>query len=243
LLQRNDRDVLLRFSVTDTGIGLTEEQQARLFQSFEQATARQRANTAGRAGPGDLENLAQLMGGDVGVESRAGHGSTFWFTVTWSSAIPSIPCARRPVEPQHAGSGRVLLVEDNDINQLVASESSRTPATKWKSPENGQQAVDMVARGRFDLVLMDMQMPVMDGVTATREIRKLGFDTLPIIAMTANAMQRDRKRCMDAGMNDFVTKPIDPTPAVRDASVDRQAFWRREIRRVRAGVAATAFDA
>jgi two-component system sensor histidine kinase/response regulator len=123
------------------------------------------------------------------------------------------PLADTRAEPKPgAGQGaRILLVEDNDINQHVASEILMDAGFVVEVAENGRIALDLVQQRSFDAVLMDMQMPVMDGVTATREIRKLpAFSALPIIAMTANAMQSDRQRCMDSGMNDFVTKPIDP---------------------------------
>ncbi|MDB5871242.1 MAG: hypothetical protein JWQ07_684 [Ramlibacter sp.] len=358
VVERGGHDVLLHFSVTDTGIGLTGEQQACLFQSFQQAdtsTTRKYGGTG--LGLAISKNLAQLMGGEVGVESCIGQGSTFWFTVrtgigqarprefmpapdlrhrralvvddsasaravltemlqgmTFSvveassglraiEAVESaaargepfdivyldwrmpemdgIETARRlkalvmprapfivmatargreevlkqaesvgienvlikpinasmlfdttmdvlgaqSVEPrqgtgaagalaaQPAGvkGARILLVEDNDINQLVASEILQDAGFVVDVAENGQVGLDMLQRGRYDLVLMDMQMPVMDGVTATIELRKLpGLAGLPVVAMTANAMQRDRQRCLEAGMNDFVAKPVNP---------------------------------
>jgi len=350
-------EVLLHFSVTDTGIGLTDEQKGRLFQSFQQAdtsTTRKYGGTG--LGLAISRNLAQLMGGDVGVESRIGHGSTFWFTVRvgvgqarsrellpvpdlrnrralvvddsdsaravladmlqgmtfsvveassgreairaveeaaqrgepfdivyldWrmpemdgietaqrlkSLDLPQAPfivmatahgreevlkqaesvgienvlikpinpsmlfdttigvLSGRHAEPRHSSAAgpsdaklasvkgaRILLVEDNDINQHVACEILQDAGFVVEVAENGQIGLEMVQRRRYDLVLMDMQMPVMDGVTATAEIRKLGrFADLPIVAMTANAMQRDRERCIAAGMNGFVTKPINP---------------------------------
>ncbi|NPC55117.1 response regulator [Caenimonas soli] len=106
---------------------------------------------------------------------------------------------------------RVLLVEDNDINQIVASEILMDAGLVVDIAADGRIAIDMVQANPYDIVLMDMQMPVMDGLEATIEIRKLGrFDALPIVAMTANAMAQDRQRCLDAGMNDFVSKPIEP---------------------------------
>jgi two-component system, sensor histidine kinase and response regulator len=358
--EQGPNDVLLHFSVTDTGIGLTEEQQGRLFQSFQQAdtsTTRKYGGTG--LGLAISKNLAQLMGGEVGVQSQFGHGSTFWFTMRagisqglsrdllpvpdmrnrralvvddsdsaravltdmlegmtftvvqapsgWAAIeavrqaahrgepfdivyldwrmpeMDGIETARRlkqldiaqppfivmatahgreevlkhaesvgienvlikPINPsmlfdttvdalngQIAESrqlggllvparvderlaavkgARILLVEDNDVNQLVASEILQDAGFVVEIADNGQLGLDMVQRHSYDLVLMDMQMPVMDGVTATLEIRKLArYNALPIVAMTANAMQRDRERCLAAGMNDFVTKPINP---------------------------------
>jgi two-component system sensor histidine kinase/response regulator len=359
--QRTEREALLHFSVTDTGIGVTPEQQARLFQSFQQADSSTTRKYGGTGlGLAISKDLAGLMGGEVGVESSLGQGSTFWFTVRvgiaaqearellpmpdlrdrralvvddsdsaravladmlqgmsfdvvearsgraaiqavrraaaegrpfdivyldWrmpgmdgietarhlrSLDIPAAPfivmatahgreevlreaetvgienVLIKPISasmlfdatmaafggesarqraaleaetipdalPRTLRGARVLLVEDNDINQMVAREILQDAGFAVAVADNGRVALDMV-RGGWDLVLMDMQMPVMDGLTATREIRAMpGMAHLPIIAMTANAMQRDRDRCMDAGMNDFVSKPIDPEALV-----------------------------
>jgi two-component system sensor histidine kinase/response regulator len=356
--ERDEQGVLLRFSVTDTGIGLTEEHKVRLFQSFQQAdtsTTRKYGGTG--LGLAISKKLAELMDGDVGVESQFGQGSTFWFTVragvslarpreflpvpdlrhrralivddsesaravlsdmlhgmtftvteapSGRSAIDAVRQAAQRGEPfdivyldwrmpemdgietarrlkalelqqapfivmatahgreevirqaqavgiedvlikpinasmlfdttmgalsghqletRHASmqptaaaadltavkGSRILLVEDNEINQRVASEILEDAGFVVDVADNGQVGHEMAQRGHYDLVLMDMQMPVMDGVTATLEIRKhRALAGLPIVAMTANAMQRDRERCLNAGMNDFVTKPIDP---------------------------------
>jgi two-component system, sensor histidine kinase and response regulator len=220
--QRGRDDALLHFSVTDTGIGLTPEQQQLLFQSFQQADSSITRKYGGTGlGLAISKNLAQLMGGEVGVESRFGEGSTFWFTIhagvahhtglTVPAGLTSLGTPLDMVLPTSPEGTRVLLVEDNEINQLVAQEILRDAGYVVEVAENGQIAVDMVREHDWDLVLMDMQMPVMDGLEATSCIRKLANRSgLPIIAMTANAMQRDRERCLAAGMNDFVTKPVDP---------------------------------
>jgi two-component system, sensor histidine kinase and response regulator len=357
--ERCGDDAILHFSVTDTGIGLTEEQASRLFQSFQQADSSTTRKYGGTGlGLAISKKLAGLMGGEVGVKSRIGHGSAFWFTVRVgmskkvardfqpgpdlrnrralvvddsdvaravlcdmlegmtfsvveaSSGRAAIEEVRRasargepfdivyldwrmpemdgietarqlktlelahmpfivmatahgreevlkqaeavgiedvlikPVNPSMlfdttmvALSGgkaeardsawgglnpvtdkldavrgaRILLVEDNEINQRVASEILQDAGFVVDVAENGAIGLDMARRARYDIVLMDMQMPVMDGVTATQEMRKLDkLAGLPIVAMTANAMARDRERCLAAGMNDFVTKPIDP---------------------------------
>jgi signal transduction histidine kinase/HPt (histidine-containing phosphotransfer) domain-containing protein len=222
--------VLLRFEVSDTGIGLTPEQVARLFQSFAQAdasTTRQYGGTG--LGLVISKRLAEAMGGQIGVESVHGSGSTFWFTarVGLGQREESIPMPfdlrGLPLSADDiaAALGRIaganiLLVEDNEINQLVASEMLRGAGFCVEVVENGQEAVHRVEarcadKRPYDLVLMDMQMPVMDGVTAARLIRETHASAeLPIVAMTANAMQADRDRCMLAGMDGFVTKPIDP---------------------------------
>ena len=356
---------LLEFRVTDTGIGLTQEQIGRLFQSFSQAdtsTTRRYGGTG--LGLAISKRLAHLMGGDVGVESEFGRGSSFWFTarvgiaapgrqllpqtdlrgrralvvddheyaravmtemlermhlqvaqaasgaealaaveqaaargepfdivyldwrmpgmdgietarrlrklalaatplvvmatahgreeavaqaqsvgihdvlvkpvnpsllfdLTFSSLHGRTPSAPRVAPPAPAPTAtppqalaavrgaRLLLVEDNDLNQRVAREILQDAGFEVEIADNGEIGVAMATRGGYDLVLMDMQMPVMDGLSATRAIRaEPRFAQLPIVAMTANAMQRDRERCMEAGMNDFVTKPIDPDELV-----------------------------
>jgi two-component system, sensor histidine kinase and response regulator len=357
--ERTDRDVLLHFRVQDTGIGLTPEQTGRLFQSFSQADASTTRKFGGTGlGLAICQRLAELMGGEVGVESELGKGSTFWFSarlgigaVTRRELVPvpdlrgrralvvddndnartvimgmlegmtfeceevssgpaavdevrraategrpydivyldwrmpgmdGMDTARRikslgldaspilmmvtaygreemlkearaigidnvlvkPVNasllfdttmavlgsvqrvaprnrPPRADSStnrlasirgaRILLVEDNDINQQVARELLEDGGLAVDVAENGQVALDKVQHAFYDLVFMDMQMPVMDGITATCEIRKiLRLARLPIVAMTANAMEQDRRRCIEAGMNDAVIKPIDP---------------------------------
>jgi two-component system sensor histidine kinase/response regulator len=219
--------VLLRFSVQDTGIGMTPAQMARLFESFQQGDASTTRKYGGTGlGLAISKKLAALMGGDVGVESRAGVGSLFWFTALLGVGT-GVPRELAPVNPGTAASAgvthdvkstlasiqgaRVLLVEDNDINQIVASEILTDAGLVVDIAEDGRMAIDMVQAKPYDIVLMDMQMPVMGGLEATIEIRKLGrFKALPIVAMTANAMAQDRLRCLDAGMNDFVSKPIEP---------------------------------
>jgi len=216
--ERTQQEVLLRFEVRDTGIGLTAEQISRLFQSFTQADASTTRKFGGTGlGLAISRKLAELMGGEVGVDSEMGQGSTFWFSVRLGIAART-PCESAPaLDPAAAAclaqvqGARVLLVEDNDINQQVARELLEDLGLAVDIAGDGQVAVEMVRRQAYALVLMDMQMPVMDGVTATREIRKLpGMARLPIIAMTANAMEQDRRRCVEAGMNDVVIKPVEP---------------------------------
>jgi two-component system, sensor histidine kinase and response regulator len=356
--ERTDKDVLLNFRVQDTGIGLTPEQMGRLFQSFSQADTSTTRKFGGTGlGLAISKKLAELMGGEVGVESQHGKGSSFWFSArvgigaatrrsllpnpdlrgrralvvddndharavivdmlegmtfiaseaaSGAAAIAEVQRAAESGEPydvvyldwrmpgmdgmetarkiraldmtssplflmvtaygreevlkeaETAGiesvlvkpvspsilfdttmsvlagrqpepvteviqggavdqrlaavrGARVLLVEDNDINQQVARELLEDAGLVVTSADNGQIALDLARMADFDLVFMDMQMPVMDGVTATREIRKLArCANLPIVAMTANAMEQDRRKCMDAGMNDFLVKPVDP---------------------------------
>jgi two-component system, sensor histidine kinase and response regulator len=356
---QTSNDVLLHFRVQDTGIGLSPEQVNRLFQSFSQGDASTTRKFGGTGlGLAICKRLAELMGGEVGVESELGKGSTFWFTARLGIGADTrrqlVPCrdlrgrralvvddndharaviidmlegmtfltsevasgaaavdevrraagtghpydvvyldwrmpgmdgmetARRirslglesppmflmvtaygreevlkeaegagiqnvlikpvsasmlfdstmnvlggklvePSAPEDVPAGvgdhrlevlrgaRVLLVEDNDLNQQVARELLEHAGLVVDVADNGRVALELAQQTRYDLVFMDMQMPVMDGVTATRELRKLQSSTqLPIVAMTANAMEQDRRKCMDAGMNDFLVKPIDP---------------------------------
>ncbi|WP_374604823.1 PAS domain S-box protein [Niveibacterium sp.] len=360
VLENTEDDVLLRFAVRDTGIGLSEEQRARLFQSFQQAdtsTTRKYGGTG--LGLAISKRLAELMGGGVGCDSEPGKGSTFWFTARFLKGeararklVPTLDLRNRAVlvvddnanaravlsdllesmtfrvaqapsgfealdeikaadergdpfeivfldwrmpgmdgietarkiramplnttphlvmvtaygreevmrgaedagldeiliKPVNASTlfdtairtlgshadglgdtsfvrapdelvvqlesrrgARILLVEDNDLNQQVASELLRDAGFVVDIADDGAIAIDCLARAPYDLVLMDMQMPVMDGVTATRRIRgDAQFAAMPIVAMTANAMQADRERCIEAGMNDHIAKPIEP---------------------------------
>jgi two-component system, sensor histidine kinase and response regulator len=356
--ERTEKDVLLHFRVQDSGIGLAPEQLARLFQSFSQADASTTRRFGGTGlGLAICKRLAELMGGEVGVESELGKGSTFWFSarlgigavprrelipvpdlrgrralvvddnehartvimgmlegmtfeareassgpqavdevrraategrpydvvyLDWrmpgmdgmdtarrirslglasppmflmvtaygreevikeaagagiqnvlvkpvspsilfdstmsvlggrlaESAAPDIPGSRPDHRLEALRGARILLVEDNDINQQVARELLQDAGLVVEVADNGEVALELARQSSFDLVFMDMQMPVMDGVAAARELRKLnGMEHLPIVAMTANAMEQDRRKCVDAGMNDFLVKPIDP---------------------------------
>lgn len=210
-------DVVIRFAVTDTGLGMTPEQQSRLFQAFEQAD-NSTSRTYGGTGLGLVisKRLAELMEGTVGVESQIGIGSCFWVTVRlgkghseMNQPVQAGHCATES-ELRHNFAGvRVLLAEDNPINQEVALGILREVGLAVDLAENGLKAVEMAAAGRYALILMDMQMPQLDGVEATRRIRAMGH-RLPIIAMTANAFSDDRDRCLGAGMDDFVAKPVVP---------------------------------
>ena len=224
VLARGEHDVVLRCAVRDTGIGLSEEHRQRLFQSFHQAdpsTSRQYGGTG--LGLAIAARLADMMGGQVGVDSRLGEGSTFWFTARFGlDATVALPPDGAGLPTPDGGESlglaaqggrslRVLVVDDNEVNLLIAGEMLSHAGVEVHTAEDGAQALQRLQAEPFDLVFMDMQMPVMDGLEATRRIRALtDKPRVPIVAMTANALPADRERCLQAGMDDVITKPIDP---------------------------------
>ncbi|MEW5786989.1 MAG: PAS domain S-box protein [Pseudomonadota bacterium] len=221
IVDQSEESLLIRFAVADTGIGIAPEDQARLFTPFEQAdgsTTRRYGGTG--LGLAITRRLAEIMGGEAGLESQPGQGSTFWFTARLGRAegteqplLPPTPPrpvdAERELSRRHAGA-RILLAEDNPINQDVARAMLGLAGLEVDLAEDGEQALELGRRQIYDLVLMDMQMPRLDGLAATRALRALpGWARVPILAMTANAFSEDRQRCLEAGMNDHVAKPVD----------------------------------
>jgi PAS domain S-box-containing protein len=224
VVESREAGVLLRFAVRDTGIGIPADRLGMLFEKFSQADSSTTRRFGGTGlGLAICKQLSSLMGGSIGVESREGAGSEFWFTVRFAESPESAESAREPSPasvvldnlPRAAlGQFRILLAEDNIINQQVALGIIRKLGAQADAVANGKEAVDMLRSIPYDLVLMDVQMPDVDGFTATGAIRRgeSGPERrqIPIIAMTAHASPGDRERCLQAGMDDYISKPVTP---------------------------------
>jgi signal transduction histidine kinase/CheY-like chemotaxis protein len=216
----------VRVSVIDTGIGVAPGQLDKLFVRFTQGDASITRRYGGTGlGLAISKKLITLMGGEISAQSEAGKGSAFWFTLPVRAplnsstrvALPTppsvLPAPAHPLPPQQSAKGRLLLVEDNVVNQKVAMHMLVKMGYTVDLAEHGRQALERLAVTRYDAVLMDCQMPEMDGYEATRHIRDRSSAVLdhdvPVIAMTANAFAEDRDRCIAAGMSDFLSKPVD----------------------------------
>ncbi|UVE18367.1 transporter substrate-binding domain-containing protein [Pseudomonas sp. LS44] len=212
--RQDERNVQLFFGVRDTGIGLSREQQSRLFDSFQQADSSTTRKYGGTGlGLAICKRLAEAMGGSVGVDSQPGQGSLFWARLPFGLAERAALVETAGPAPQFSGQ-RVLLVEDSALNQEVACGLLEAMGLRVDVAENGAQALERL-HGQdgeaYALVLMDMQMPVLDGLATTRLLRQEPrFADLPVLAMTANAREEERQLCLQAGMNDHISKPIEP---------------------------------
>jgi CheY-like chemotaxis protein len=213
--------VRLRFEVTDTGIGISPDVLSKLFKAFEQADNSMTRKYGGTGlGLVITRRRVEIMGGEVGAESTPGVGSTFWFAVTLKRMAERRE-ADRAESPNHADaeaelrqrySGqRILVVDDEPINREVALMQLEAVDLVADAAEDGVEAVALAQKNAYAAIFMDMQMPKLNGLDATRQIRQLpGYRSIPIIAMTANAFAEDRAQCIEAGMNDFLIKPFNP---------------------------------
>ncbi len=225
LEQEQSKHLLIRFEVEDTGPGIPAVDIERIFSSFEQVDNSHTRQVGGTGlGLAITRKLANRMGGQAGASSTLGKGSTFWFTARLAKALPNVSSdggghgirvegkvesAEYALEKRHAGS-RILLAEDDELNAEVATYLLQDLGLRVDWVADGQAALERAAKNDYDLILMDMQMPVMDGLTATARIRELPMHaSTPILALTANAFVEDGRRCLEAGMNDFVAKPLD----------------------------------
>lgn len=221
IVEQTDREFRLRFAVEDSGIGITEEQKQRLFAAFEQAD-KSTTRRFGGTGLGLSINrlLAEMMGGCVGADSKAEQGSVFWVELRLEKALLPPTEQERSVEitesplavlkSRHSGT-RIMVAEDDDFNREVISALLERTGLCVEFAEHGGQALKMAEAKAYRLIIMDLQMPIMDGLEATRQIRKLpAYAAIPIIAFTANAFTEDRDACYKVGMNDHLPKPVEP---------------------------------
>lgn len=217
LLEESGTELFVLFEVKDTGIGISKETLPILFEAFNQADI-STTRKYGGLGLAITRKLANAMGGEAGVKSTLGKGSVFWFSVKIQKGH-AVENSTRRLEPTNSGErlrrnhagARMLLAEDNAINREISLALLHAVGLSVDTAENGRIALNKIENNTYDLVLMDVQMPEMDGLSATKAIRALsGMKQLPILAMTANAFSEDIQICLDSGMNDVIVKPTPP---------------------------------
>jgi signal transduction histidine kinase/DNA-binding response OmpR family regulator len=225
----------MRFEVVDTGIGIPEERRDRLFQNFSQLDRAVSGKYGGTGlGLAICKRLVELMNGRIGVDSVVGRGSCFWFELALPVTRAAVAAPAATIDELPPTGARILVVDDSPMNQMLTQALLQKAGNTVDLANDGAQAVAAVMRGRYDMVLMDMQMPSMDGIEATKRIRAMGgpLATLPIIALSASVLPSELERCRAAGMNDHVAKPIDRRVLL--AAVSR---WLRASERPTAPVA------
>lgn len=239
----HQQQIWLEFSVSDTGIGIPPDKKEKIFESFTQAEDHITRNYGGTGlGLSIVKQLVELQGGSIHVESALEHGSTFTFTIPYERSRASVREERGHQENpwddiQQFQGQRILVAEDNAINQIIVKQTLERMNLHPTLVNNGQEALDMLARERFDLIIMDIQMPVMDGLTATGKIRaaKQSWSAVPIMAMTASVLNEAQGRVTEAGMDDYIPKPFKLdmlyqklsrwfTPGKAQASVSEKSF-------------------
>jgi CheY-like chemotaxis protein len=219
--EHHDSGATMKFSVRDSGIGIAPDVQKQLFQPFVQADSSTTRRYGGTGlGLAISKRIIELMGGSIGVDSELGAGAVFWFEVSLAtSTTPVAPVPAAPIVSAHSPdlgvTAPILVAEDNPVNQKVIALMLRNLGYSYRIVQNGREALDLLQREAFSLVLMDEHMPEMDGITATRQIRAAEAsgalqrnEAIPIVATTADAMPGTRERCLAAGMNDYLSKPI-----------------------------------
>jgi signal transduction histidine kinase/ActR/RegA family two-component response regulator len=240
ITRESDRDgAVLQFRVQDTGIGIPADKQRIIFESFTQADGSTTRKYGGSGlGLAISKQLVRLMGGSLGVESELGRGSTFWFTAGFAAHAPAEAPSFVPSQQENAAqivasaslrALSVLLAEDNKVNQKVAVALLKKAGHRVQVVANGRDAVLESSRGGFDVVLMDVQMPEVDGIQATQMIRAREKDSgahVPIIALTAHVMNGDRERCLEAGMDDYLSKPLNAAAIAEKLSATNLAACR-----------------
>ncbi|MFN3555270.1 MAG: two-component regulator propeller domain-containing protein [Bacteroidales bacterium] len=227
--ERTFEELLLRIEVMDTGIGIPPEAMDKLFVPFSQIEVKDtRHSDSTGLGLAISRKLAEMMGGEVGVESTPGQGSRFWFTFKALYGYQGPEDSGPEEQPEDPGPLKILLVEDKKVNQLVIKLILEKMGLQVTLAEHGQKALEVYKPGIFDLVFMDIQMPVMDGITATRALRTRYTDLPPIIGLSANAFEGDREKYLSQGMDEYVTKPVSAESLKRVIARVWEKFWREE---------------